>query len=257
MMGDLMKLDHISMHFQGLKAVDEVSFDISGDEIFDIIGPNGAGKTTLFNVMTGFYRPTAGTVRFEGKDMSKKTVYQFSEAGLSRTFQNIRVFGQMTVEENLLVGMHNRYHPGIFKVLFGTGKNRKLERELREKAGEILDYLGIAKYAYEQAASLPYGIQRKVEIGRALANDPKLILLDEPTAGMNQNETDELGELIRDMFVKRHLGVVVIEHNMPFMMNLTQKIAVLSFGRLLALGTPDEIQNNQSVIDAYLGEEDE
>ena len=256
-MAELLKLDNVSMHFQGLKAVDQVSFGINDDEIFGIIGPNGAGKTTLFNMMTGFYQPTMGKVFFKGQDMTGKNVYQFSEDGLARTFQNIRVFGQMTVEENLLVGMHNRYKPGIFNVLFQTGKNKKLEKDLRDKAHEILEYLGIDAYANELSASLPYGIQRKVEIGRALASDPTLILLDEPTAGMNQNETDELADLIRDMFVKRHVAVAVIEHNMQFMMNLTHKIAVLSFGKLIAIGSPDEIQTNQEVIDAYLGEEDD
>lgn len=256
-MREIMKLENVSKHFQGLKAVDEVSFTVRDDEIFGLIGPNGAGKTTLFNLMTGFYEPTAGKVIFDGKDMSGKKVHEFSHAGLARTFQNIRVFSKMSVEENLLVGMHNTYHPGVWNVLLNTKKQRQTEQEIRDRASDILKYLHIDEYAQDVAGSLPYGIQRKVEIGRALASSPKMLLLDEPTAGMNDNETMELADLIRDIFHSKHIAVLVIEHNMQFITGLTQKIAVLSFGKLIALGTADEVLNNQEVIDAYLGEEDD
>lgn len=256
-MGEILKNENVCMYFHGLKAVDDISFTITDDEIFGIIGPNGAGKTTLFNVMTGFYEPTKGSVSFCGENMRKKQVYEFSRAGLARTFQNIRIFEQMTVEENILVGMHNTYQQGLFDVLLHTPKQKGMEKALRNEVAEIMEYLQISEYAHEQAACLPYGIQRKVEIARALASKPKMLLLDEPTAGMNQKESDDLAVLIREIFETRHIAVVVIEHNMQFIMGLTQKIAVLNFGKLIALGTPEEVQNNQHVIDAYLGEEDD
>ena len=254
-MGSILKMEHICKNFAGLKALDDISLDIQDDEIFGLIGPNGAGKTTLFNAVSGFSAPSSGEVYFCGENFTDKTTTDYCIKGLARTFQNIRVFGDMTVVENLKVGMHKNITTSLMDVVFHTKKMKEEEEKGRKKCQEIMEFLGIEQHANEFAASLPYGTQRLIEIGRALASDPKLILLDEPSAGMNEQETMELAGLIRKIR-KSGPAVLVIEHNMKFMMGLCDRIACICFGKLLAIGTPDEVQNNTAVIEAYLGKED-
>jgi len=254
-MGTILKIDDVSKNFAGLKALQNISLEIMDDEIFGLIGPNGAGKTTLFNVVSGFSAPSSGKVYFNNEDSTQKSTTDYSKNGLSRTFQNIRVFGDMTVIENLKVGMHNTIKTDLFSILMGNKKEKAEEKKAEEKGYEILKFLGIEKFANEYAGSLPYGHQRLVEIGRALASDPKLIMLDEPSAGMNEQETMELMELIKRIR-KRGPAVIVIEHNMKFMMSLCDRIAVLNFGKLLLVGETNVVQQDPKVVEAYLGKEE-
>lgn len=255
-MGMILKVDNVSKNFYGLQALKKVCLEVNDGEIFGIIGPNGAGKTTLFNVISGFDCPTEGKVTFLGEDTTGKGITEHCIRGMARTFQNIRIFPEMTVMDNLQVGMHKRLYTDLCIVCLKTRKQKNIEKEARDKAMEILKYLGIENVANEYAGNLPYGTQRLVEIGRALASEPKLLLLDEPSAGMNQQETMELMKLIMGI---RELGptIIVIEHNMKFMMNLSHRIAVLNFGELLMIGTPKEVQEDQRVIEAYLGREED
>jgi len=253
-MSEILCIKNVSKSFSGLKALSDINLSINGDEIFGIIGPNGAGKTTLFNVITGFDKPSAGTITLFGQDMTNKITTEYCLSGIARTFQNIRVFGEMSVLKNTMVGMHKNMRSNLSDILLCTRKNRIEEKAAVENAMEILNFLGIAGDAGTISSSLPYGKQRKVEIARALASSPKLILLDEPTAGMNPQETEDLMELVAQI---RKLGpaVIVIEHNIKFMMSLSNRVAVLNFGKLLAVDTPENIQKNPEVIEAYLGKE--
>ncbi len=254
-MSEILRTEHLSKTFKGLKALHDINLSVDSEDIFGIIGPNGAGKTTYFNMITGFYPTEEGKIFFNGEELTGQKIDVFCKKGMARTFQNIRVFSAMSVLENCLVGMQKTIKEPLWSIFLRTGKHKKTENEMVEKAMGILEYLGIDKYANEVSGSLPYGAQRKVEIARALCSDPKLILLDEPTAGMNQNETMGLVELIKGI---RKMGpsIIVIEHNMRFMMNLADRIAVLNFGELIACDTPAAIQSNQEVIDAYLGSND-
>ena len=255
-MNKILEITGITKQIEGLYALSDVDIDVNKGEIFGIIGPNGAGKTTLFNVISGFDAATSGKVLYCGEDVTRKNVYEHCVRGLSRTFQNIRIFKDMSVLDNLKVGMHNRIHTRLFDILLNNAREKEEEENALRKAHEILQYLGIDDVCDEIASNLPYGSQRKVEIGRALASEPNLILLDEPSAGMNQSETLELMELIRGIR-DRDITIIVIEHNMQFMMNLCDRIAVLNFGKLLTVGVPQEVQDNQEVIDAYLGSSEE
>ena len=251
----MLEVNHLAIQFGGLRAVDGFNVSIEKGQLYGLIGPNGAGKTTIFNLLTGVYKPTEGIIKLDGQDITGKSTIEINKAGIARTFQNIRVFGDMTVVENLKVGMHKNINTSLMDVVFHTKKMKEEEEKGRQKCQEIMEFLGIEQHANEFAASLPYGTQRLIEIGRALASDPKLILLDEPSAGMNEQETMELAGLIRKIR-KSGPAVLVIEHNMKFMMGLCDRIACICFGKLLAIGTPDEVQNNTAVIEAYLGKED-
>ncbi len=251
----MLKTESISKHFYGLKALDQVSIDVQKGQIYGIIGPNGAGKTTLFNSISGFYAPTSGEIYFEGKNMTGKNITEFAVEGMARTFQNIRVFGEMTVLENVMVGMHKNIKTDLAGIFLHTKKQKKLEEDARQEAMELLEYLGIQNVANEYAGSLPYGTQRLVEIGRAIASKPKLLLLDEPSAGMNDQETMDLMYLIKKIRDEKGPTVIVIEHNMQFIMGMCDRITVLNFGQHLMTGSPTEIQTNDQVIQAYLGEE--
>lgn len=255
-MNKILEIAEVTKQFGGLYALNNINMDVRKGEIFGIIGPNGAGKTTLFNVISGFDNATSGKILYCGEDVTQKNVYEHCVRGLSRTFQNIRIFKDMSVLDNLKVGMHNRIKTGLFDIFLNDRKEKAEESKAIEKAHEILRYLGIDDVCDEMASNLPYGSQRKVEIGRALASEPNLILLDEPSAGMNQSETLELMELIRGIR-DLNITIIVIEHNMQFMMNLCDRIAVLNFGKLLTVGKPQEVQINQEVIDAYLGSAEE
>ncbi len=250
----LLKSDDICMYFGGVKAVDHVNLEVQQGQIMGIIGPNGSGKTTFFNVLTRLYKPTSGHVLFLGEDITNWPVHRVAQAGMARTFQNIRLFKNISALENVLIGEHARLHAGIWGALTRGAGQKQDERAAHEKAIELLTFVRLADRAGEYAANLSYGEQRRLEIARALASQPKLLLLDEPTAGMNPSEAAQVIELIHDI---RNLGVtiVLIEHNMQVMMGTAEWIVAFGSGKKIAQGTPKEIQYNQQVIQAYLGEE--
>ncbi len=274
-MSNLLKLEDITMQFGGVVAVNNLSLEVNEGEIVSLIGPNGAGKTTAFNVVTGVYEPTNGRVSFEGKTIVEsyphgkmrkayagenrgvykkrivKTPDKITKLGIARTFQNIRLFKSMTVFENVLVAMHMRKKSNLFTATFML--NYKEERAMREKAEELLLKVGLLDVKDELATSLPYGMQRRLEIARALATEPKLLLLDEPAAGMNPQETDELTAFIRSIRDEFGLTIFMIEHHMNLVMDISDRIYVIDFGKMIASGVPAEIQNNDLVIKAYLG----
>lgn len=251
-----LKVENITIRFGGLMAVDNVSLHVNQGEIVSLVGPNGAGKTTVFNILTGVYQITEGDMEFMGKKLMNKTPQEIVEMGISRTFQNLRLFPKLRVIENVLVGMHIHTHYNFFQGLFHTPAYRRQEAENVVKAAEILESIGMGEHINDYAGSLPYGDQRKVEIARAMATDAKLLLLDEPAAGMNPAESEMLLQFIRHL---KGIGytVLLIEHDMNVVMNVSDRIYVLDHGKLIAEGLPEEIASNQAVIDAYLGGEHE
>ena len=254
--GPILETVGVTKQFGGLTAVNDVSFSIPPRSIVSIIGPNGAGKTTFFNMLTGLYRPTHGRIAFAGEDITAGRPDKIMALGVARTFQNIRLFGTMTAVENVMVGQHARMHAGLFGSIIRTPKVRKEEKRVQEKARETLEYVGLPKRVQDQLAiNLAYGDQRRVEIARALASDPQLLLLDEPTAGMNPQESDALTEFMQRLRAERGISILLIEHDMKVIMGVSENITVLDHGEKIAEGKPQDIRTNQQVIEAYLGKQ--
>lgn len=252
----ILEAKHLGIDFGGLTAVDEFTMAVGRTEICGLIGPNGAGKTTVFNLLTNVYQPTRGTIMLDGYSTAGKTTAQVNRMGIARTFQNIRLFSNMTVLDNVKVGMHNSVKQNLFSsVTHGFGY-RKSEREATERAMELLSFFGMEGMAKYIAGSLPYGAQRRLEIARALATNPGIILLDEPAAGMNPSETAELMENIRRIRDRFQIAVMLIEHDMNLVMGICEGICVLNYGKIIAKGTPEEIKSNPTVIEAYLGKKE-
>lgn len=252
----VLDISKVSKQFGGISALSDVSFSIKEGEIFGLIGPNGAGKTTMFNIITAMFPPTSGDIIFSGEKINGLKPYQITEKGICRTFQNIRLFPEMTVLENAMMGTHARSRAGVWSSVLRTKPQKKEERHIREKATRLLEAVNLPDQTDTIAKNLAYGQQRRLEIARALASEPTLLLLDEPAAGMNESETEDLHDIIMNI---RDMGVTVllIEHDMPLVMKTCDRIVVLNFGEKIAEGEPEDIQNNDEVIEAYLGVEED
>ena len=250
---DILVSENVRKEFGGLVAVADLDFTIPERSIVSLIGPNGAGKTTFFNMLTGVYKPTAGNIVFDETDVTGKPPHAITKLGIGRTFQNIRLFPQMTALENVLVGMHSRLRGGILGSIFGTPRVRREEREAHEKGRQLLRYAGLGRVDDELAQNLSYGDQRRLELARALATEPKLLLLDEPTAGMNPQETARFTDFLSKLRGERPIAILLIEHDMKVVMGISERVTVLDYGEKIAEGTPGEIQKNERVIEAYLG----
>lgn len=249
----LLEVENLTRQFGGLTAVNQVSFQVQQHEIFGLIGPNGAGKTTLFNLLTGLITPSSGQMWLQRRSLTHLRPDQIAQQGMARTFQNIRLFAELSVLDNVRIARHNCTRSNLFAGILGLPIAARAEQEIRQRAMELLALMSLDHRAQEQAGNLAYGDQRRLEIARALALEPQLLLLDEPAAGMNPGEKHQLSQLIRDLQQQFNLTILIIEHHVPLVMNLCDRIAVLDFGQLIALGSPAEVRTNPAVIAAYLG----
>jgi branched-chain amino acid transport system ATP-binding protein len=250
-----LEINELTRRFGGVTAVDRVSFAVNPGEVFGVIGPNGAGKTTLFNLVTGVTPPTSGSLLHDGTDITAARPHQIARRGIARTFQNIRLFSELSALENVMIGRHCHTRSGLFSGVLGLGTAGAEERAVRKRARELLALMGLATRAHVKARNLPYGDQRRLEIARALALEPQVLLLDEPAAGMNPAEKTALADFMRRLRVDFDLTMLIIEHHVPLVMGLCDRIAVLDFGRLIALGDPETVRRDPAVVEAYLGEE--
>ena len=253
-MENVLDVKNLGISFGGLRAVNDFSVSIKKEQLYGLIGPNGAGKTTIFNLLTGVYKPDSGKIILDGTDVTGKSTIDINKAGIARTFQNIRLFSQLSVLDNVKVGLHNNHSYSTVESIFRLPRFHKVEKEMNEIAMELLEVFGLKEDANVQAQNLPYGQQRKLEIARALATKPKLLLLDEPAAGMNPNETEELMEMIRFVREKFHMTILLIEHDMKLVSGICEQLTVLNFGEVLAQGDTSTVLNDPQVIKAYLGE---
>ncbi|MFP4070838.1 MAG: ABC transporter ATP-binding protein [Desulfovibrionales bacterium] len=252
----LLEVERITLTFKGLAALLSVDFSVEQGEIASLIGPNGAGKTSMLNCISGRYHPDSGTIRLNGVELNKVPAHKRSAMGLSRTFQNIALFKGLSVLDNLMVGRHARMEYSILSSILYLGRARKEETEHRRKVEDVIDFLNLSPYRHKIAGRLPYGVQKRVELGRALAAQPEMLLLDEPMAGMNLEETEDMARYILDINEEWGTTVLLVEHDMGVVMDISDRIVVLDFGRILARGTPEEVQKNPEVISAYLGNEE-
>lgn len=251
----VLEFDDVQLSFAGVKAIDGVSFTVGGSELFAIIGPNGAGKTSIFNVLSGVYRPQSGRVTFAGTDLVGKRPDEIAELGIARTFQNIELFANLTVLDNLMLGRHDHNTYGVLSSFVWVGKARRCELLNRAAVEDIIDFLELEQWRRFPVGQLPYGVQKRVELGRALAMGPKLLLLDEPVAGMNLEETEDMARFILDVCDELRIPIVMVEHDMGLVMDLADRVLVVDFGKPICVGTPREVSTNPDVIRAYLGQE--
>lgn len=256
MTDSILSCREVSINFGGVKAVQNVTLDIEKGSITSIIGPNGAGKTTFFNIISGVYKPTCGKILFDGKDITNMKQHDISRLGMARTFQNIRLFSQLDNVRNVQSALDARANYNILEAILALPRKKTEDKKNFEIAMECLELVGLKEYAFDRPSSLPYGMQRKLELARALSSDPKLLLLDEPAAGLNPVEVEEFIELLRVIKEKRNLTILLIEHRLKVVTTLSDSVFVLNFGELLTHGTPEEVQNNQKVIEAYMGEDE-
>lgn len=255
-MAPLLHISNLNKNFGGVKAIQDFSLDVEERQIYGLIGPNGAGKTTIFNTITGIYKPTSGTIEFGGQAITKLKPYQVAARGIGRTFQNIRLFGNLSVVDNVFIACQGDTNYNLLDALSHLGRFKRAEKEMRDKSMQLLSYMGLTDLAKAKAGSLPYGHQRRLEIARALALNPRLILLDEPAAGMNGDESRELVDFIFKLHEEYKLTILMIEHHMDVVIRLCNQITVLNFGKTICQGTPEQVTKDQLVIEAYLGKDE-
>lgn len=250
----ILRFSEVRLSFDGIRAIDEVSFEVGASELFAVIGPNGAGKTSIFNVISGAYRPQAGMVAFQGEPLLGKRPHQIAQLGVARTFQNVELFANLTVLDNLMLGRHHHIRYGPLPALVWLGRTRRAEVAHRAAVEEIIDFLELEQWRKQPVGLLPFGVQKRVELGRALAMEPRLLLLDEPVAGMNVEETEDMARYVLDIREELDIPIILVEHDMGMVMDLADRVLVVDFGRPVVTGTPGEIQHHPDVIRAYLGE---